>query len=99
MKAPSKSRKQKRRVRWSEPFHQFTGWSKDLTDALWYARVSVFTLLLLFGALWIMNQGHDIIVSMSEHWRHAVLTYLLTAVLGLLNWYFPRLIFPRIFGE
>ncbi len=90
---------QRRHPAWAKPFLQFTGWSRDLTDALWYARVSIFTLLLLFGALWVMNQGHDIIVSMAERWQHAVLTYLLTTVLGLLNWYFPRLIFPANAGR
>jgi hypothetical protein len=60
----------------------------------WQFRIPFICLLILFFALWAMDQGRDLLLIINSYWLGPVSFLSVTTVLAFLNWYLPKLYVP-----
>jgi hypothetical protein len=77
----------------------FRDLSRYLTGTLnliWSFRIPFFCLLILFLALWVMDQGRDLLLIINSYWLGPVSFLSVISILALLNWYLPKLYVPAV---
>ena len=73
---------------------QFSIYLTGTVRLIWSFRIPFFGLLVLFLALWGMDQGRDLLLIINSSWL-GPLTFLTTiSIWALLNWYLPKLYIP-----
>jgi len=79
---------------WKRTFLLIRDIFNHLSRLLWYGRVSVVALLVIFASIWFTPQGQDILVGMPEKHSRVVTAMILITAMATLNWYYPRLFYP-----
>ncbi|HEY4935755.1 MAG TPA: hypothetical protein VII44_04210, partial [Puia sp.] len=65
---------------------------------IWSFRIAFIGLLILFLALWSMDQGRDLLLIINSSWLGPITFLICISILALLNWYLPKLYIPVPIG-
>jgi hypothetical protein len=62
----------------------------QLIRGIWLFRLVISGLLVTFLVLWVMDQGQDLLLSVTSNWKGPVLTLVMLSIFAVCNWYLPK---------
>ena len=76
-------------------FQDFSGYISGTLKLIWSFRIAFICLLILFLALWGMDQGRDLLLIINSSALGPTALLISVSILALLNWYLPKIYIPN----
>lgn len=72
-----------------------SAYAKKIFSVLWRFRIIVLSILVLYLALWLADQGQDLLVSLNTTVSGVVIFYGAITIMALLHWHMPKYLSTR----